>query len=154
MRLRVILGAFLTMGILALCLLALGGPAAQAKQNNKPAKTAEASEDVVTATGKIVVETVGAEKQYTLQDSSGKKTYYLEVGPRWFYSGTVYPLDKYANQQVTVIGEVESAKNGKGPNANANPRAKENAKAKQDDRPADAPTLEVFKINNETLRAP
>jgi hypothetical protein len=153
MRRKAVLGVCLTLGMLALSLLVLGGQAVQAKQNSKPAKGADGTETVVTATGKLVAETAGGERQYTLQDSSGKKLYYLEVGPRWFYSGTVYPLDKYANQQVTVTGEVDGPNSGKGPNANANPRTKENAKARPD-APADAPTLEVFTINNETLRAP
>ncbi|MFL5733496.1 MAG: hypothetical protein ACJ78Q_09870 [Chloroflexia bacterium] len=159
MQRKTVLTACLTLAIMFAGVIFLGGQAAQAKQGNKPAnaqkanKAKEASEAVVTATGKLVPQTVNGETQYILQDPSGKMLYYLEVGPRWYYSGTTYPLDKYANQQVTVTGVVDNPDNGKGPSPNANQKAKDNAKAKPA-QPTDAPTLEVFTINNETLRSP
>jgi hypothetical protein len=139
--------AGLTFGLLLMCLLAVGVQEAQAK-GPKPNKAQKTPEAVITATGRLVIATVGSEKAYTLQDATGVKLYYLEAGPRWYYGSSTYPLDKYANQQVTVVGVVEGAKQNKAANPKANPNA---SKAKQG-KPADAPTLEVYTINGETIR--
>jgi hypothetical protein len=95
-----------------------------------------------------MAEVTVSDKLYSvLQDASGKTQYYLEVGPPWYYksAGKAYPLDKYANRQVTVTGVVEQAKEkgpkpGKG-NAQPKPAA-----------PTDAPMLSVHTINGEKLR--
>jgi len=95
-----------------------------------------------------VVETVGNEKSYLLKDSSGATVYRLSAGPPWYYANGAYPLDKYANRQVTVTG-VAGTKNG---NGKALGKAKNKANpAAQQPQPA-VPELEVFTINGETIR--
>lgn len=151
----------LSFGLLIVCVLAIGAHAASAqtpaKSQAKQAKQAKqdkaqkAPETVITATGKLVITTIDDEKEYTLQDSAGKKLYYLEAGPKWFYTSTAYPLDKYANQNVTVVGVVEGPKPAKTPNPNANP----NATKEKDDaaKRTDAPTLDVRSVNGVAIRA-
>lgn len=142
----------LSVGLLMVCVLLISGRAAdarsqahrQSQQANQPAQ-GKAAEAMTTATGKLVITTVDGEKEYTLQDASGKKMYYLEAGPKWFYKSAAYPLDKYADQQVTVVGVVEGPRQNK-PNPQANPNASKPKQAK------DAPTLEVFSINGEVIR--
>lgn len=142
----------LSVGLLMVCVLLISGRAADAKrhaegkaqQAGQPMQ-GKAAEAMTTTTGRLVITTADGEKEYTLQDASGKKMYYLEAGPRWFYKSGVYPLDKYADQQVTVVGVVEGPRQNK-PNSNANPNANKPKQAK------DAPTLEVFSINGEVIR--
>ncbi|HEY0071951.1 MAG TPA: hypothetical protein VGE04_18475 [Chloroflexia bacterium] len=129
--------------------LLLSGSSAQAKPNQpKPPKPPKTPEAVITATGMLVVETADGKKSYLLKNGSGATLYRLSAGPPWYYANGAYPLDKYANQQVTVRGVVE-AKNG---NGNGKAKNKGNAAAQQPQ--STVPELEVYAINGETIRGP
>jgi hypothetical protein len=124
--------------------LLIGDSSAQAKPNKpKPPKTPES---VITTTGTLVVETAGGEKSYLLKNGSGATLYRLSAGPPWYYANGAYPLDKYANKQVTVAGVVETKK-GK---AFGKAKNKGNAAAQQPQ--STVPNLEVYTINGETIR--
>jgi hypothetical protein len=131
--------------------LLVGGSSAQAKPTQpKPPKPPKTPEAVITTTGTLVVETTGSEKSYLLKNASGATLYSLSAGPPWYYANAnrAYPLDKYANQQVTVTGIVE-AKNG---NGNGKAKNKGNPAAQQPQ--STVPKLEVYTINGETIRGP
>jgi hypothetical protein len=134
--------------IVVLALLVVGASSAQAKPN-KP-KPPKAPENVITATGTLVLETAGGEKIYLLKNGSGATLYRLSAGPPWYYANGAYPLDKYAARQVTVTGVVEAEKGkafGKAKNKN-----KGNSAAKPPQ--STVPNLEVYTINGETIRGP
>lgn len=128
--------------------LLVSGSSAQAKPN-KP-KPPKAPENVITTTGTLVVETAGGEKSYLLKNGSGATLYRLSAGPPWYYANGAYPLDKYANRQVTVTGVVEAEKGkafGQAKNKNkGNPAAQQPQST--------GPSLEVYTINGETIRGP
>lgn len=145
-RFWAVLGA--TLVVLALL---VGGSSAQAKPNKpKPHKPPKAAESVITATGTLVIETTGGQKSYLLKNG-GAPLYRLSAGSPWYYANGVYPLDKYANQQVTVRGVVEANK-GNG-NGKANGKNKNKGNSAQQPN-STVPQLEVYTINGETIRGP
>lgn len=134
--------------ILVLALLVVGASNAHAKPNkDKPPKAPEA---VITATGMLVVERADGEKSYLLKSGSGATLYRLSAGPPRHYANRAHPLDKYANQQVTVRGVVEAQKG----NAKANGKAKNKGNSKARQSQPTVPKLEVYSINGETIRGP
>lgn len=96
--------AFAVLALLvAVPALAAGGKSnAPGQQKDKQPSTP------ITISGVVVESSVPAdgESGYTLTD--GGTTYILEAGPRWFFEGGAYPLDKYVGKDVTVQGELHA----------------------------------------------
>jgi hypothetical protein len=147
------LAVFLLFGVLL-----EGIPTALAKNSSQQGGTgtaagANSQETLISVTGEVSTKIVNGDSYYVLLNNEGETLYYLEVGPPWFYrnNNNAHPLEGFINQEVNITGEVDQPRVALP--ENANPRAKAN-KANAKMAPTDAPTLDVYTIHDQTLRAP